>query len=581
MSDSYFARVSACLLLPAAGLSALPVHAQSGPGSLPTREQVQAPIPQTLLQPSQAKVEGSRSFRETPCAFETSDQTVRIVRVRFTDVDGQTLHPEIASVLGRIVPPTNERPLSVICDLRDSANAALRSAGFIASVQIPPQKIDAGEVSLVVISAKLTDVKVLGQPNPYMDTIASRAAQLQSLEPFNQAEAERILLLAGDIPGLDAQLSLSPAGTVPGEVLGSLAVAYSPFNLVASIQNYGSERLGRESGYLRLEAFGLTGLADVTYLAGSTTPDFGEQQVIQAGHGFGLGSDGTRLQGDFTYAWSQPDIGALDIRSRSMVASIALTAPLVRSAARNLTASFGLEFIEQKTHLLSGDVSLPLNQDKLRMVFARIEGGVVAFDPDGRGYALSAGLELRRGLNIFDATQRGAVVGGYAPSRIDGDPEATVARFEFDAQAGLDSVVSVSSSLRAQLASEALLSFEEFSVGSFTVGRGYDPGANAGDSALAVRNELRINAMRTQRVAAEAYVFYDHAWLWNLDRLDRSEEERVLRSGGIGARVSLPPRLLLDVTFARPFNKALSGDSGRPSDRLLVSLTAQFAPRAR
>lgn len=578
-SDSI--RAAARLLMSAAIIYAAPLNAQVSTGTFPTREQVQAPVPQTAPPPSQINVEGSRAFRETRCAFEHSAQKVKVDRVRFTGVERGALHPQIASVLSRISAPAEVQPLSVICDLRDTANQALRDAGFIASVQIPPQQIDSGEVSLVVITARLIDIKVVGQPNPYTGLIASRAERLRNMDPFNQADAERILLLAGDVPGLDVQLSLSPAGTVPGEVVGSLSVVYSPFNVVANVQNYGSERLGRETGFARLEVFGLTGLADVTYVAGSTTFDFDEQQVVQAGHSFGFGADGTRLQGDFTYAWSQPDLGALDIRSRSMVASVALTSPVVRGATRNVTVSAGLDVIEQKTRLFFGDTPLPLNRDKLRVAFARIQGSVVDPDPKGYGYALSAGLELRRGLDIFGATQRGAISEGYTPSKLDGDPEATVARFDLDAQAGLGSLFSLSSSVRAQRASDPLLNFEEFSVGSFTVGRGYDPGANGGDSAFAARNELRMHAFRDRRVAAELYGFYDYAWLWNLDRRDRSEEKRVLRSAGIGARVSLPPNLLLDVSYAHPFDRALTEDDRRPSDRLLLSLTAQFAPRAR
>ena len=66
-------------------------------------------------------------------------------------------------------------------------------------------------------------------------------------------------------------------------------------------------------------------------------------------------------------------------------------------------------------------------------------------------------------------------------------------------------------------------------------------------------------------------------WLWNLDDFS-TENDRHLGSIGAGLRARLPGPMLLEVTYARPLDRALSIDRSRASDRLLVSLTAQLSP---
>lgn len=582
-------RAFALLLGAASGLAFAPPAAlgQAVPGVLPSREQVLPPVPRTAPSPSDVRVDGTKAFRETVCPFEQSAERVTIGSVRFARPDGAQLPGELVRLLAGIAPAQDERSIVQVCELRDQANQILQRAGYVASVQIPAQKIDnGGELLLSVVTAKLVDIKVEGDSKRYGRLIAARAEQLKGIDPFNERAAERILLLAGDVPGLDVELSLAPAGTVPGEVVGTLTVAYRPFAVVGNVQNFGSRSLGRETAYLRVEGYGLTGLADLTYVGASTTLDFEEQQVLQFGHSFGLDNHGNRLEASITSAWSRPDVGGLDLRSRSLVATIGMTTPLVRTLDRNLTLSGGLDFIDQRTRVWFGS-PVPLTRDTLRIAFARLSGGVTHGSQDGLGYALSGGLELRRGLDIFGASQPGEITSeGYAPSSFFGDPTATLARVDMDGQIGLGSVFSVAAAVRAQVSNAPLMNYEKFSIGSLTIGRGYDPGAASGDNALGARFELRGQAYRGRTAAAELFGFFDHAWLWNHARYSRgadpqrlTEPDRALSSVGAGVRLSLSANLLLEASYAHPLDRVFEGDARRPGDRLLLSLTAQFSPR--
>ena len=126
---------------------------------------------------------------------------------------------------------------------------------------------------------------------------------------------------------------------------------------------------------------------------------------------------------------------------------------------------------------------------------------------------------------------------------------------------------------------QALLNYDEFSIGNLTVGRGYDPGANTGDKAIAGTIEPRVNLPTGTRVATQLFGFYDVVRLYNLDT-GSTEARRKLESYGGGVRVTLSGIARLDVTYAHPIDKPLlTGATARvPKDRVLVSLTAQLVP---
>ena len=130
------------------------------------------------------------------------------------------------------------------------------------------------------------------------------------------------------------------AGTVPGEVTGDLVVRYSPFALILNAQNFGSKAIGRTTGTARAEYYGLTGLSDRTFVGVSSTADAKEQISVQAGHYLG-DSKGRTAGMRLSYAWSRPDLGLLDIRSRSVIAGLDFNVPLVRALTRNLNAGGG------------------------------------------------------------------------------------------------------------------------------------------------------------------------------------------------------------------------------------------------
>lgn len=568
--SGFAAFVTSVFAAPAAAQTPVP------PQGIPSREEVTPPAPEDTTAPN-VSIDSREAIVRSNCPFEGSDLTLNLSAVTYARPDGSPVQPDIADALSGVGFATGAQPLKVVCTIRDEANAALARAGYIASVQIPPQNIDTGTLRLDVITARLTEVRVRGTPGPYADTLAARVEQLKALDPLNERDAERALLLAGDIPGLDVQLALRPAGTAPGDVIGDLNITYRPFAILANAQNYNSRQLGRETVYLRAEAYGLTGLSDVTYIGAQSTVDFEEQRIAQIGHIFGLNSAGTTVGGRVTYAWSRPDLDVLDLRTDTLIAGVDVRHPLVRSLNSNVALAGGFDYVDQDTRVFNGGTGALLNLDKLRIAYLRLEGDYRSpAGQTGVSFSLEGGIELRKGFDIFDATPQGS----FQASRIAGNAEAFVVRADVDAVFGIGPIFSLAATARAQWTDDPLLNYEEFSLGNLTIGRGYDPGANSGDRAVGMRAEARATIPVGDDFGVQAFGFYDKVYLTNLDPFS-TETDREFAAWGGGVRVTLPNRALLEVTYAKPEDRALSVDAGPPPERVLVSLTLQFRAGAR
>ena len=566
-----------------------PAAAQVAP---PTREQVNR-IPDQALPPSPSRLTVSGGIERAPCPLDDArfqSITVNITQAVFDQleaVDPIELAPAVAPYLGKT------SPISVVCEIRDAAATILRNKGYLAAVQVPPQRIEGGVVHFQVLMAKLVGLHVRGDPGRAEKLFAGYLKGLKNGRPFNRFEAERSLLLAGDLPGYDVHLVLKPAGTVPGEVIGDVMVTRTPVELYANVQNYGSRAVGRWSGLLRLTVNDLLGIGDRATLGFDNTFDTREQSVMQAGYEIRPGTSGLSVGGRFTYAWTRPGIGGGDpLRARTWIATGELGYPLIRRQTETVRAALGFDAIDQKLRF----AGLALNTDKLRVLFGRVDFDAISPDSigDTRGYSpteprwrASGSLEFRQGLGTLGASRDCGGPPFYlrcavAPSisRFDANPRATLIRaaasLEFRPAPGIAVVLSP----RAQYAFDPLLAYEQMSAGNYTVGRGYDPGALTGDSGIGGSAELRLFSIvpkGANKIAVQPYAFVDGVRLWTQGPLAGANNARSLYSVGGGIRAAYGDRARIDVTVAAPLSR-LPFATRREGVRLLVSFTTRLLP---
>lgn len=543
---------------------------------IPDRPQIDQTVPQDEV-PTQPRVnvDTRGAIAQAPCALADSDIRVNLTALALERPDGSPLPPELQTLLaGADEGMRGEQSIAVVCRVRDRINERLNEAGYVALAQIPAQQITDGTLHIQVVTARITELRVVGDPGPFRGQLEKAVERIRALDPLNRRDAERLLLLAGDIPGVDVNLTLSSANGAPGEVIGTLGVTVQRFALTANVQNYGSHQLGRWVGSVRGEAYGLTGMADRTFLAYSNSVDWDEVRVFQAGHDFGLTQSGLRLGLRGSLATSRPDLENLDLRSRSVIAGIDLSMPVVRELDRTVLAMGGFEILNQRSRLHSGDRSVPYTFDKLRVLYARLEGDM-RFDDGTREYLRTrASVELRKGIDVLDATQRRVTTAQGSPSRLDGNPQAFVVKGNIDFEVKPAERFQIDVGAFGQWTDDPLLNLEEFSLGNYTRGRGYDPGSNGGDRAYGFTVEPRLR-LPVPRFGVQASAFYDWVRLENLDR-GTLVPKRTLRSVGGGLRFILPRTLVLDLTYAHPLDKVLPTDAKKPTDRFLVSLTAKL-----
>lgn len=571
---------------------ASPVFAQAV--QAPTREEIQRDTLDDRLRQETPGVGMTDSVERAPCPLadpQFADLSFVFTGVDFIGLDGiesSLAENSFAEFLNQ------DLPVSAICEIRDRVATSLRSAQYLASVQVPAQEIDDGRVKLNVVIARISTAQVRGEPGPSGDALEGYIAQISGQDLFNINDVERYLLLARDIPGLEVRLTLQspPSATQAGQVVGVFDVERTPVEADLSIQNFGSKSVGRFGALGRIAFNGLTGLRDVTRLSFFVSEDPAEQQVVQVGHQFGLGSEGLTLGGDFTYAWTKPDIANTDpdpFESESLIASAYAAYPFVRSRAHDLSGMIGLDFIEQDVDF----AGLPFTSESLRVLYGRLalsaldedsiygSGGYSGIEPR---WAVAGSLELRQGLGFLgasegcDATLTNCTAPGVVPpARLDADPSAIVlraeGRFEYRPSPKLAFVLSP----RIQYSPDALFSYEQISGGNFTIGRGFDPGAAIGDSGYGGQFEFAYGTIVPESpdaIAVQTFAFFD---LLAVSTKNVSGDPQTITSVGGGVRATFGQRASLDVFGAVPLKRA-PFQVDRGDFRLLMSLTLRLAP---
>lgn len=563
--------------------------------------QITPPARTDLIPPDQRREERSVTlaidgdFERAPCALdrpEFADIRLTLVGARFRDLErvpGLSLDGAWRSYEGR------EIPVSALCDIRSQANTILRRQGYLATVEIPEQSIANGTPEFAVVFGRLASVRVRGDGGPSEKLVARYLEKLTQQDVFNTQEAERYLLLADDLPGMSVRLSLRPAaGGEPGDLAGEVAVLRDRGAIDFNVQNFGSDAIGRFGGLLRGELYNLTGLGDRTTLAVFSTLEFVEQQTFQFGHDSRVGGEGLRIGTQLTYSITNPDIGlaGFDVESETFFASLYASYPLVRSRTSSLFADIGFDYVDQNVDLNN----FSLSRDKVRMVYARLSGdwadrqsiqrvdGYTPFEPRLR---VRYSLEARHGLDVFSASPDcrpnllGCLIGGQTPpSRIEANPTPLVFRFDGGLEYRPDPLVTFALRASGQISGDPLPAFEEYAGGSFSIGRGYDPGAVLGDSGFGGSFEMRYGTLAPKgadAIAWQPYVFTDFVRVWNKDPSRRPFNPDGLWSAGGGLRASWGSKMqgdfLIAVPLERPHLAPRRGDV-----RFMFSLTARLFP---
>jgi hemolysin activation/secretion protein len=554
----------------------LPAFGQAAPQTvgIPSRDDLRSITQAPPTQTPQLNISGG--IERSPCPL--ADDRFKDIKVTIGAVDFHGLKGADASEMEPAWKPFAgaPQPIAVLCEVRDAAATILRNKGYLAAVQVPTQRIEDGKVRMEVLYARVTAIRARGDTRGAERKLEAYLNKLTEDEIFDRNKAERYLLLARDLPGYNVQLTLRPAGTGVGELIGEVSVTHQPYTVDLTLQNLAPHTTGPYGGQVRAQVFGLTGLGDVTTLSYYATSDFSQQHILQGSHEFRPGSEGLVLGAQVTHAWTKPDLGAaagpVTLKARTLYAGIYARYPLVRTQAKNLYLTGGFDFLNQKVDLAGVGA---LTRDRLRIAYARLDFDTIDLKHRSPRYRFGGSLEVRQGLNILDATPACAGACPIQTSRPGGSASETVVR----AQASLEYAagqIAIAVLPRAQYAFNPLLSFEQLSLGNYTVGRGFDPGTLSGDSGVGTSVEVRgprYPLFGGGRAVTQPYVFGDVGWTF----LRGTPGSQRLTSAGAGLRTEIGSRYRLDGVVAVPIERA-GLQTKRGDVRLLVTLTARLLP---
>ncbi|MEP9357713.1 ShlB/FhaC/HecB family hemolysin secretion/activation protein [Sphingomonas sp. KR3-1] len=550
------------LLLLAGTALATPAAAQV----LPSRQQLnpaqQAPVP------AAPRGELFRDMEVGPCPFAGSDLKLTLTGVDIQGAGRLALSDErvalaYADLIGKQV------PVSAACTIRDRLAALYLRRGVLAAVTIPEQRIADGRLILSVTEAHVESVSYHGDAGPAQRQVARYLDKLKGLAPFDLNVAQRYLLLASDVPGVVVQASLRQAPGGNGAVDLDIAVSRTPVTASFAINNYGSESIGRDLATARVDYNSFTALGERTSIVGYGTLASPEQRVIQATETLKIGGEGLQLDLSGSFARTRPGaaLKPLDLIGNSFAGNARLTYPILRHRRYNLNVAGGLEWIDQKVDFGGGIATL--TDDKLRVFYARLDGHVAPRELAAHSVAATGSIELRKGIDGLGATP----FGNPLASRFGGRPDATVVRADVQVAARLFGPLTASISTSWQYTDTPLLSYEEFSAGTLSIGRGYDPSAASGDRALGSTLEISTAPFAfAKRSAFRPYAFLDAVRLTNIGP---GADQVTLRSAGYGIRAQIGPWLSLDAAWAHPFDR-VAPTAPKPGDRFLVSLSASI-----
>ncbi len=445
---------------------------------------------------------------------------------------------------------TTPQTLSDLLQLAETVAAVYHEAGYTASgalIRIPEttQQTGQGDIVIQLIEGELTNISVTVDENSSQRLrnyyVRSRLGveQGESLNVEDLQESLQLLQLDPLISGIRAELN---AGTTPGSSL--LTVTYneaSTFDTDLALNNGRSPSIGSVQRKVTVTEANLWGLGDRISLDyantdGSNSLDLSYSIPINPDDGtlslrVNL-SENEVIESPFDDIDKDGDDG--DISSDSETYEIGWRQPLVRSIKDRQFQEFavGLRASLRNSQSFLLDEPFPFSAgveaDGETKIFA------LRFSQDwtlqDAKQVLALRSEFSLGLDAFDSTVN------TAPEGVESIPDSRFFAWRGQAQwvrsLGQDSLLMLKSS--TQLADQALLSAEQFSIGGFGSVRGYRQDELLTDNGLFASAEARFPVLRIPEWGGTVQVtpFTDFGTGWNHG--GQELETNTLASVGVG-----------------------------------------------
>lgn len=449
-----------------------------------------------VLKNSQEKLKEGRSYQQEPGGYlpllegdvETPqarpgaagvEEKIYIKRVKvkggrvFSRADFNVCMKE---VIGRAVSEDE------LISLSECITKIYTDAGYpLSRTVIPPQNVDGGILIVRVVEGYISSYRVEGMKGNGFN-LKQMMTPVLAERPLTLKTLERQLLLINDTPGLTLQDTvLEEKGELSGEFELVLQVNTWKMFLSNEVDNRGTEAIGPLQNFSSIYFNSLFFEGDSVGFSFSSVLDTDDELKLgKLSIDLPINDTGARLFGYVSASETLPsdNRALLDTRFRSFSAGLDLNYAVRRSRDLSVFISGGLWALSSEKE----DVSGRYVNDKSRGV--TLSTSVNFFDPFAARSSFAA--SLRQGLDIGDVSERGDA----DLSRSDGRGVFTRFNVNYYRWQALDDHWSIGFDGALQLASEGLLSSEEFYLGGARFGRGFESAVVGGDSGFAVAVEL-------------------------------------------------------------------------------------------
>lgn len=454
----------------------------------------------------------------------------------------------------------------------EAIQAAYAAAGYpLVLAFIPAGDVDqeGAELVIEVIEGHVAEVDLAGDVEGHTGTLRALGEKIKASRPLRNADLERYLLLANDLPGRDVRATFSRIeGDAPaGATRMTLTVRHDSVAGTVAVNNHGSRSVGPYRAVGAVTFNNLLASDEQLRLVHVRTLEDDELAYGSVNLSKVFGSEGLLVEATGTWSNSIPGYETLTpigIGSDGITASLGASYPVVRSRAVNLTAGLSLEAtrLETTNSLSPGTVA----REEARVV--RLEAELGWDDPWG-GF-LSATFTQSQGLDMLGASLAETVLSGTNGARI--DFSRSVLRLD-RSQALFDTGgVSILLSGQGQYAGTRLINSELCGFGGRSFGRGYDSFEVSGDHCVMGAAELRSTPdLGIDWLSANVYGFADAGYVWRMGNAGLNTRRS---SAGFGLRLQTES-LRANVEYAKPLEGVVAQE--RDADgRVFFELGARF-----
>ncbi len=541
----------------------LPLAAPAVAQSLPSPGALQvSPIPR-LEPPVMPRV--APGLQGLPTGSLTNTAPEQPIAVRGVTVEGVTVYPSAetdALVAGLVGPAV---PLRQIEDSRLALVRKYRDGGY-PLVSVQATRSPDGTLHFVVFEGRIAEVKLDGDIGPAGTQVLRFLNRLTESRPIDAASLERWLLLAQDVPGVALQAVLQPSDSEPGALTLVATVKRTSISGIITGDNRAYKLTGPVEALATIDFNSFTSLGERTEV--NLFYGFNNTQIFgQASTEMFLGASGLRLRVYAGAGNTTPSgfLRTLDYNGDTTVAGAQLTYPLIRARQQTLNLVGNFDILDSDITSLPGGVAFstdtnttPASKYSLRVLRAGVDYALQdLWAGNARPAVNGVTVRVSQGLDGL-----GASASAVNPARVGEQLNFTKVTAQLTRDQTLftpwtGASVSLFGLATGQGSGSVIPPAEEFFLGGNRYTRGFYVGEVSGDSGLALTGELRLTTStdmtafgRQIDIGTRSYLFYDWGEVW---QNQKTQPNNVLRSMGLGARISLTRYFELDVEGVRRF----------------------------